>query len=96
MSNQRYEYALGRTYYATRAAGNEIRQMIAGAVEPGAQVVLDFGSVVAASIPFLDALVCGLVTAGYAVRVKGMDQDVADTMDQALARRSMAGKVTRG
>lgn len=93
MSNP-HTHTVGRDFCATRHLARETREAIEASVEPGAEVVIDFTGVEAATLGFLDELVCNLAVSRL-VTVRGMNEDIAACIDLALQRRDLGGRVTR-
>jgi hypothetical protein len=82
-------------WFATRAFAQDIRERIETGAAPDAQIVIDFQCVQAATLGFLDELVCNLA-AIRPVTVRGMNEDMAECIDLVLARRDdLGGRVTR-
>jgi STAS-like domain of unknown function (DUF4325) len=90
-----FVHALNREFLATRHYAREIREQIEAAAEPAAEVVIDFSCVEAATLGFLDEMVCNLAVT-RPVTVRGMNEDVAECIDVVVRRRELSGRVVRG
>lgn len=82
-----------RSFYATRAAGAELRRDVIATAAADAVVVVDFTAVESATGGFIDELICGLAEARH-VTVRGMNDTVAETVARQVDRRQLAGRVT--
>lgn len=81
-------------WFATRAFAQDIRERIEANAAADAVIVIDFQCVEAATLGFLDELVCNLALS-RPVTVRGMNEDVAECVDLAVRRRDLGGRVIR-
>lgn len=88
-----YVHILDQPFYATRHRAGEIREQIEAAAAADRKVVIDFSAVESATLGFLDELVCNLA-AVRTVTVRGMNEDVADSIGVVIGRRELTHKVT--
>lgn len=80
-------------WFATRAFAQDIRERIEADAAADAVIVIDFQCVEAATLGFLDELVCNLA-ADRPVTVRGMNEDVAESVGHVVQRRELGGRVT--
>jgi hypothetical protein len=89
-----YTYALPGSFFATRARAKDIREAIEQQTGLLGMLTLDCSAVKGMTVSFADELIAKLALTGLRLTLTGLDDDVRETAETALARRDLSPAVT--